>query len=294
MKVLSLLLILLCSACASHIGRPLNIVQPTPVETAYTVHRDVVFTPAQWPKALLADVYVPEGKGPFPAVLLIHGGGWYSGDREQVHSIAERVAQRGYVVMNATYRLSPGYRFPDAVYDLQQALRWLRGHAAEYKADAGHIGTFGYSAGAHLAAMLGTISNGDPLDTPYGGPKTRVQAVVAGGTPTDLRKFPGGTMVPDFLGTTLQEKPEVYTLASPITHITKDDPPFFLYHGGMDMLVPVDHAEDMKTALDAVGVPAELYIIRGREHLTAFLMDWGAVDAALDFLDRNLRSEAAH
>lgn len=289
MRRLSLSLVLLCSACASHIGQPTNLVQPAPVESFYTVHKDVTFTPVQWPKSLLADVYVPEGPGPFPAVLLIHGGGWYSGDREQVQSIAERTAKRGYVVMNATYRLSPDYRFPDAVHDLQQAVRWLRGHAAEYKADAGHIGAFGYSAGAHLAAMLGTISEGDPLDRRYGGRETRVQAVVAGGTPTDLRKFPGGTMVPDFLNTTLQEKPEVYALASPITHITPDDPPFFLYHGGMDMLVPVDHAEDMKVALDAAGVFAELYILRGREHLTAFLTDWGAVDAALDFLDRNLR-----
>lgn len=289
MKSFGLLLSLLCSACASHIGQPSNIHQPAPVETRYDIRKDVTYTPADWPQALLADLYVPEGKGPFPAVLVIHGGGWENGDREQVQSIAERVAERGYVVMNVTYRLAPAYRFPAPVYDLQQAVRWLHGHAAEYQVDAAHIGAFGYSAGAHLAAMLGTISTGDPLDKPYGGDKTRVQAVVAGGTPTDLRKFPGGTLVPQFLNTTLQQKPELYALASPITHITKDDPPFFLYHGGMDMLVPVDHAEDMKAALDAAGVPAELYILHGREHVTAFLTDWGAVNAALDFLDRTLR-----
>lgn len=289
MRVLTLLLTSLCSACASYSGPPSNTRQPAPVTTPYTVHKDLTYTPAQWPQALLADVYVPAGKGPFPAVLVIHGGGWENGDREQVKSIAERVAERGYVVMNVTYRLAPAYRFPAPVYDLQQAVRWLHVHAADYKVDGRHIGAFGYSAGAHLAAMLGTISTGDPLDKPYGGEETRVQAVVAGGTPTDLRKFPGGTLVPQFLNTTLQEKPELYALASPVTHITKDTPPFFLYHGGMDMLVPVDHAVDMKAALDAAGVPAELYILRGREHVTAFLTDWGAVSAALDFLDRNLR-----
>lgn len=289
MRVLSLLLVLLCTACASHIGLPPDVMQPAPVKTTYTVQRDLTFTPANWPKPLLADVYVPDGKGPFPAVLVIHGGSWSGGDREQVESIAERVAERGYVVMNVTYRLVPTYRFPAPVYDLQQAVRWLRLHAAEYQVDATHIGAFGYSAGAHLAAMLGTISDGDLLDQPYGGKQTRIQAVVAGGTPTDLRKFPGGTLVPEFLNTTLQQKPELYALASPVTHISKDDPPFFLYHGGMDTLVPVDHAEDMKTALDAAGVPAELYILRGREHVTAFLMDWGAVNAALNFLDRTLR-----
>ena len=289
MKLFCVSLTLLCTACASHIGQPPNIHQPAAVETRYDVRRDISYTPADWPQPLLADVYVPEGKGPFPAVLVIHGGSWSSGDREQVQSIAERVAERGYVVMNVTYRLVPAYRFPAPVYDLQQAVRWLRAHAAEYQVDAAHIGAFGYSAGAHLAAMLGTISAGDVLDKPYGGKETRIQAVVAGGTPSDLRKFPGGTLVPAFLNTTLQQKPELYALASPITHISKDDPPFFLYHGGLDTLVPVDHAEDMKTALDAAGIPAELYILHGREHVTAFLTDWGAVNAALDFLDRTLR-----
>lgn len=289
MKQIILSLALLCTACASHVGLPPDARQPQRLETSYSVRSDVVFTPSNWPQKLLADVYVPEGKGPFPAVLVIHGGGWEEGDREQVRSIAERVAQRGFVVMNVTYRLSPAYHFPDAVYDTQQALRWLRAHAADYKVDAAHVGAFGYSAGAHLAAMLGTISPGDVLDKPYGGKQTRVQAVVAGGTPSDLRKFPGGRLVPQFLNTTLQQRPDVYALASPVTHVSHDDPPFFIYHGGMDMLVPVDQAEDLKTALDAAGVPAELYILRGREHLSAFFTDWGAVDAALDFLDRNLR-----
>lgn len=289
MRVMSLCLILLCSACVSHIGLPPNAVRPIPQQTAYTVAKDVVFTPANWPQRLLADVYVPAGKGPFPAVLVIHGGGWEEGDREQVQSIAERVAERGYVVMNVTYRLSPAYRFPDAVYDVQQAARWLRAHASEYQVDATHVGAFGYSAGAHLAAMLGTISKGDILDKPYGGRETRMQAVVAGGTPTDLRKFPDSPLVLQFLNTTMRDKPEVFAQASPVTHVSKDDPPFFIYHGGIDMLVPVDQAEDLKVALDAVSVPAELYILRGREHLSAFFTDWGAVDAALDFLDRNLR-----
>jgi acetyl esterase/lipase len=289
MRAINLLLALLCPACASYSGPPPNTPQPAPVTTPYTLHTDLTYTPAQWPQTLLADVYVPQGKGPFPAVLVIHGGGWESGDRNQVKSIAERVAARGYVVMNVTYRIAPAYRFPAPVYDLQQALQWLRFHAADYKVDGRHVGAFGYSAGAHLAAMLGTISKNDPLDKPYGGPLTRVQAVVAGGTPTDLRKFPGGDLVPQFLDTTLQQRPDLYALASPITHITPSTAPFFLYHGGMDMLVPVDHAIDMKAALDGAGVPAELYILRGREHVTAFLTDWGAVDAAIDFLDRYLR-----
>lgn len=271
---------LLLSSCASHIGKP-DAPLPAPVASTFTIARDVVYTPAGWPQALKADVYQPSGAGAKPAVLLIHGGGWAAPDRrEQMASIAERVAARGYVVVNATYRFAPQYLYPAPVDDLREALKWMRANATRYQIDPTHIAAMGYSAGGHLAAQLGVLD---------GPPAVRVQAVVDGAGPTDLRKYKGGTLVPRFLGGTQAEVPQQFTQASPVTHVSKDDPPVFLYHGSWDTLVPDDHSRDFKSALDAVGVRTEWFKIIGRGHITAFFNDGAAIDAALAFLDRTLR-----
>lgn len=274
----------LSTACSTHLGKP-GTPGPARVQTQYERVRDQVFTPAGWPKPLFADVYVPDGQGPFPAVLVIHGGGWESGDREQVKSIAKRLASRGFVAVNVTYRLVPEAIFPAQLQDVQQAVLWTRANAQRFRIDPKRIGAFGYSAGAHLAALLGGIGEAPPL----GRPGLAIQAVVGGGTPTDLTKSAGGGLVPRFLGGSVEQKPQAYRDASPINHVNAGDPPVFLYHGGGDRLVSIDHAEDYEKALQAAGVPTELYVLRGRGHIGAFLTDGGAVEAAIDFLDRYLR-----
>lgn len=274
---------LLLAGCTSHVGKPQSAA-PTPIKTDYEVVRDVVFTPESWPQKLLADVYIPRGAGPWPGVLLIHGGGWEQGDREQVQGIAERLAERGFVAFNTTYRFAPTHRFPAQLEDVQQAMRFMQDHATSFRMRRERIGAFGYSAGAHLAALLGTLSPDDALAS-----APRVAAVVAGGTPSDLSKFKGGRLVPQFLGTTLQEDPEAYAQASPVHYLSRDDAPFFIYHGGSDLLVSVDHAEDLHAGLLSAGVHSELFILRGRGHITAFLTDGPAFEAAAAFLNRELR-----
>ncbi len=280
---LLLLVAFAAAGCSVHQGRPSSSVPA--VVTDYAVVRDIVFTPSDWPQALQADVYVPEGKGSFPAVLLIHGGGWKAGDRKQVASLAKRIAERGYVVVNTTYRFTPGSRFPAQLQDVQRAVRWMHDNAAAYRIDPARIGAFGYSAGAHLAALLGGIGPGDALYLK----DTQVRAVVGGGTPTNLAKPTDTDLVTQLLGGSAAQKPAEYRLASPVSYVTPGDAPVFLYHGGSDRLVRLDHAEDYKALLDQAGVPNELFILRGRGHITAFLTDGPAVDAALDFLDRYLR-----
>lgn len=285
-RLLSLLLTAAFGAagCTIHQGRP-DGPAPLRVDSSYQIRRDQVFTPPGWPQALLADVYVPEGEGPFPAVLVIHGGGWESGDRAQVKGLAERIARRGYVAVNTTYRLAPGAIFPAQLQDVQQAVLWMRAQAATYRIDPTRIGAFGYSAGAHLAALLGGIGEAGPL----GQPGAAIKAVVAGGTPTDLSKWPAGKLVPQFIGGNRSQRPAEYRAASPVSYVNTGDPPVFLYHGGADALVPIDHAEDYQKLLAAADVPNELFVLRGRGHILAFLTDGPAVDAALTFLDRHLR-----
>lgn len=274
---------LLLIGCSSHIGKP-DSSEPAPLETEFDVIRDVSFSPSDWPQTLLADVYVPRGKGPFPGVMVIYGGGWESGDREQVENIAKRLAERGFVAFNTSYRLAPAHRFPEQVKDIQLGLKFMQDHAGEYRMRPDRFGAWGYSAGAHLAALVGTLSEGDAL---YSAP--RPAAVVAGGTPSDLTKFKGGKLVPQFLDTTWQQSPEIYSKASPVTYVSADDPAFFFYHGGVDTLVPVDHAEDMHADLIKAGVRSELFILKGRGHITAFLTDGPAFKAGAAFLDRELR-----
>ena len=290
MKWSVLLIPFLLGACSQHIGKP-TMPPPAPVESSYRISRDLVFTPGAATQKLLADLYTPNLTPPgagFPAVVLIHGGAWVRGDREQVQSLAERIAGRGYVVMNITYRLAPEHLFPAQVLDVQQAVKWLRANAQSQRVDAKRIAGWGYSAGAHLAAMLANLSPGDALYDE----QARVQVLVAGGSPVDLRKFQNGYLVPRFLGTTYQKNPQRFAEASPAVFISADDPPVFLYHGTWDNLVPLDQATDYKTELDAAGITTELFLIKGHGHISAFFADGDAVKAGLEFLDRNLKPKS--
>src|SRR5215213_6757666 len=108
---------------------------------------------------LAADVYRPHGEGPFPAMLVVHGGAWRMGARADFAAIAHSLAEHGYTAVAIDYRLAPTYKFPAQIYDCQAAVRWMRSHAAELKIDPNRIGGFGYSAGGHLVALLGTLDD---------------------------------------------------------------------------------------------------------------------------------------
>lgn len=279
-------LALMLSACGTtHLGAPLTPAPP-PVVSGYSVIRDVVVSPEGWPKTLLADVYRPEGKGPFPSVLLVHGGAWKRGDRAQVHRLAQRISARGYLVVNSTYRLVPEWIFPAQLEDVQIAVQWMRSPAGEaFGIDPARIGGFGYSAGAHLISLTAAVAN----DPALGRPDTQMKAIVAGGNPSDLTAYEGGHLVPNFIGGSREEKFETFRVASPITHVGPGHPPVFQYHATLDDYVPFSQAENYRAALDAAGVPNELFIIHGHGHISGFFADGKAVQAALDFLDRYLR-----
>lgn len=281
--------ILLATGCVTHTGE-----RAAPATTAapyeYSVQENVVYTPADWPQELQADLYLPRGLGPFPAVVLIHGGGWERGERGDMDDIARELARRGLAAVNISYRFAPTHRFPAQLHDVQQAVRWVRTSAAAHRLDPARIGVFGYSSGGHLAALLATVGEGDPLDTPRGGADTRVNAAVAGGAPFDFMQFDDSPLINRLLGVSKQENPALHAMASPLSHVSAGDPPMFIYHGGWDWLVPVEQAQAMKAALDSAAVPAELYVAGGYGHISLFLLNGGSVTAAIDFLDARLRA----
>jgi acetyl esterase/lipase len=241
------------------------------------ITREVVYSPPSWPAILRGDVYRPTAPGPRPGVLMIHGGGWAGPDRRwHMAGLSRSLAQRGYLVLNVTYRMAPEWRYPAPVDDLRAALRYL---AKLEDVDPQKLAVWGYSAGGHLASLLALTPQ--PADPP-------VRAVIAGGAPTDLRLYPGGTLVPQFLGGTQAEVPHLFAAASPVTHVTSAAPPHFLYHGTADTLVPLEHAEKLAAALRRADVPVQTHWLEGRNHVGAFLRSGPAIAAGLDFLDRTL------
>lgn len=280
LRLLALLTTLsLLSSCASHQPLPSSVSNVENQEIVW--QRDLRYTPADADQPLHGDLVRPVGAGPFPGVLMVHGGGWSSRQRTDMDSSAERFARAGFAVFNISHRFAPEHTFPAQVIDLQQAMRWLHAHAAELNLDRTWIAGYGYSSGAHLIAMLATLSPGDDL---YGGDTTRLKAAVLGAAPTDLRRFRGGELIPNFLGTNFEDGFAVYAAASPVTYVSADDPPMFIYHGQRDALVSSDYAEEMAGALAQVGVMHELWLSPLHGHVSLFLMRGGAEDEAIEFL----------
>jgi acetyl esterase/lipase len=234
-----------------------------------------------------ADIYLPRGTGPFPAVVMIHGGGWRKGAPWQMRHIAEELSEQGFVVANIGYRLAPQFAYPAPVADSEAAVRWLRDHAAEYRIDVERVGAWGYSAGAHLALLLAT------RDTPVspGSTSTRLAAVVGGGSPTDMTLFGENEIVTMFMGGTPSAMPDAYRDASPVTHVTPGDPPAFLYHGKSDWVVAPQHTHDFAERLRKAGIDVTV-----KEpffgHIAVFLFGRAEEAAGIEFLRQRLRPPA--
>ncbi|MFO8046956.1 MAG: alpha/beta hydrolase [Halomonas sp.] len=287
---------LLTGCGATHLSdRSASLMPAAPAAPALTfdAQPDRTYTPADWPSALRADVLLPRSVNDArrPAALLVHGGGWQNRGPEDMAGIAEQLAARGYVTVNIEHRFAPEHRFPAQLHDLQQAMAWIHANAEAWRVDTERIVGVGFSSGAHLVSLLALAGAEGPLAAPHGGDHARLAAVVAGGVPSDLFKFPDGRLVVEFLGGTRAEVPEQYALASPARQIRPGAPPFFLFHGTWDRLVPLDHATDFRAELEARGVESELYLQHGRGHFLSFLTRGGAIDAGIAFLDRQVNGD---
>jgi acetyl esterase/lipase len=250
-------------------------------------------------KPILLDLYLPpKGEARPPLLVWIHGGGWRQGSKE--HCPAAPFTKDGYAVASINYRLTDVAPFPAQIEDCKAAIRWLRAHAKEHGYDPDRIGVWGGSAGGHLVALLGTSGGVKELEGKEGDPdvSSRVQAVCDYFGPTDLtalgdtsqRMDRAGSAVGLLLGGTPSEHMDKARAASPITYISKDDPPFLIVHGDRDPLVPLHQSEILYEALKKAGVKATLDVVKGAGHGRGF----GAPETRLvhDFFDRTLRGAA--
>ncbi len=263
------------------------------------IHEDVVYREVEG-VALRLDIAVPnQGEGPFPVVLAIHGGAWRAGNKGNMRSAIERFAGEGYVAVSPQYRLVPDHLYPSQIHDVKAAVRWLRTHAETYWIDPDRIAALGFSAGGHLALMLGVSDPDDGLEgldgdgDPTEVPSSRVQAVINYFGPTDLAAadipLVSIPLRDALVGGPLDEKAELVRQASPITMLSPDDPPILTFQGTKDPLVPPTQATLLANAMTELEVDGRVELLIGAGHGWPDPELDRTIRMSLEFLDRHLR-----
>lgn len=235
-------------------------------------------------RSLLTDVFYPTQKTArtHPAVLIIHGGGWRSGNRTQHYPLAQRLAALGYVCFTPEYRLSTEALYPAAVHDLKAMLRWVRTHANDYRIDTSRIATLGFSAGGELAAFLGATNGearfeGEGCNPDY---SSRVQAVVdldgilsfvhpESGEGNDSTSTSAGTY---WFGYSKKANPALWQDASSLAHVGPHMPPILFINSSVARM----HAgrDDFRKVLDQYGIYSEVQSFAGAPHSFPLFDPW--------------------
>jgi acetyl esterase/lipase len=281
---------------AAILWTPLDAANAQDATPTIRVENDVVFGKGGKTELKLDLAMPKDGEGPFPAIVCIHGGGWVSGDRKQMEKTIEVLARRGYVAISPDYRLAPRDRFPAQIEDCKAAVRWLRANAETYHVDTRRIGVVGFSAGGHLACLLGVTGKDDGLEGEGGNAEqsSAVQAVVSFFGPTDLTRdvwdkdVRTKNLVP-LLGGTPDEKAGAYRKASPMTYAGKNAPPFLFLHGTKDRVVPIQQAKDLAEKLRKAGGSARLVSVEDEGHGWRGEKLLSTLTQMMDFFDETLK-----
>lgn len=262
-----------------------------------TEEHDVAYLPDRAEKA---DLYLPSmAIDPAraakltmrPGLIIIHGGGWATGDKRAAReqNIGRTLAGQGYVCMSINYLLQPkeGPRiWPRNLHDCKTAVRWLRANAERFQLDKDHIGVIGGSAGGHLALLLGLTDGASGLNPngPYADQSCAVQAVIdLYGPIADTPKWTA-TLLGD------EATPKSTSQVTPLTYVDADDPPVLIMHGTADTTVDVRDSEVMFAALNKVSPKHKLVIVPGAPH--SFHLQPKQQDLrpiAIEFLDKYLK-----
>ncbi len=238
---------------------------------------DVVYTErAARPLKMLILKPKAQPEKPMPAIVFLHGGGWFEGHPNRGLAALAHFAERGYLCAAVEYRLSGEAKFPAQIEDVKEAVRFLRAKAAEFHLDPERVGVWGQSAGGHLAALVGTSGGVKELEGAGGWQKfsSRVQAVVDWNGPVDFlepvqmkwwaeRK---SDAVIRLIGGEPEANRERALRATPATYATADDPPFLIVHGDADEVVLPSQSESLYQALKRAGVDATLSVVKGAGH----------------------------
>lgn len=257
----------------------------TEVRNGVRIERDIPYVTDGDPSQSL-DIYLPEkaSEKPLPLLVWIHGGGWLGGSKSE-NPGAGLTARGLYATASVEYRFSNKAIFPAQIQDCQAAIRFLRANAKKYNIDGDHIGIWGGSAGGHLVALLGTAggANAFPKIGDNRDESDRVQAVIDLFGPADFAavkmQVAAAKSVKNIFnfedmsspyaklfGAIPGENVDLEKSASPVTYVSKDDPPFLIVHGTVDQLVPYAQSTELAEDLKRAGVDVLLQTIPGANH----------------------------
>ncbi len=286
------------AAAAEQPRRPGGLLPAQLAAAGVVLQRDVEYGRAG-DRALHLDILRPKepGEKPLPVIVFIHGGGWRAGNKAGgLPRVLPFVVSGKYVGVSVGYRLSDEATWPAQIHDCKAAIRYLRANAEKLGIDPEKIGVWGISAGGHLVSLLGTSGGVKELEGEGGSPdqSSRVSCVVDFCGPSDFTAILERTRgeapnaVTALLGGSLKEKRAEAIAASPVTHVTRDDPPFLIVHGTKDAIVPLAQAEMLCEKLKQAGVDVTFVKIEGGGHGIGG-PEVGKRVAA--FFDRHLRGE---
>jgi len=262
--------LLLASTCVA--------IQPQPTKVTVT-HKDVPY--ADQHAAQKLDVYLAKSTQPTPALIYIHGGGWRGGSKNGVPAWLTKAVAEGWLsVISVEYRFTDVDKHPAQVNDCLRAIQFVRAHAKEWNIDPKRLGVTGGSAGGHLSlwvALHDDVADANATDA-VARQSSRVTCAVSFAGPTNWallenleHKHPAYRQLLGYEPGTpasamnQQAKADV----SPITFVSKDDPPIMQVHGDKDDIVPLAHAENLAKRLQQAGVTSELIVIPGGNHSVA-------------------------
>ena len=225
---------------------------------------------------LVMDLFLPkDGTPPYSAIIFIHGGGWKNGNKEMYRKHSYYFAGKGMVAASINYRLSGEAKFPAAVEDSKCAVRWMQANSVKYNVNPDKIVIAGGSAGGHLVGLVGTTEGRKEFEgsggyTEFSSKPNLVISFFGVFNFTrlaDRNKYNNSArLVAEFLGGTYDEIPDIYKLASPVSHVDSTDPPFLLFHSTGDKVVPYEQSVEFKKVLEKAGVPVEMSITVGNKH----------------------------
>ena len=246
------------------------------------------------------DLFLPDGK-PAGLVVYIHGGGWRSGSK--LDCPIRSLRNKGVAVASVDYRLSGVARFPAAVHDIKAAIRFLRTCSEKFGYPSDKIVIAGSSAGGHLAALVGLSDGNASLEGTIGehvGVSSRVCGIISFFGASNLNsilsqstEFGLQMRAPALqllLGGLPDEKPELATLASPVTHVNAGDPPVLLFHGDADPQMPSRQSEELVEVCKKAGVPVAFHLLPNSKHGGSEFYDAMRMELVIEFLKQTMDS----
>ncbi len=255
---------------------------------------------------LHVDIFRPDDEKVYPALLMIHGGGWNSGDKSLQVPMAQQIAKSGYVTIPVEYRLIPEVVYPAGLHDVKTAIRWVRAHAAEYGIDPDRIAVSGCSAGAQLATLAG-VTNGSKRHEGKGQwrkTSSDVQAVIS---MDGIATFVSESNIADaeerlqkkgelpvnakWLGGLYKDSSENWKEASALLWITPKSAPVCFINSGLPRYS--DGRDELVAAYDSLDIYTERHRIPVDVHTFWFFHPWfeTTVERAVGFLDRVFKGD---